>query len=143
MLLILSLVVFMSGVGGIVYWQLGVNAKAAARGPTISDIIVRQTTLTSATIAWTTDAPASSQVEYGKTSKYGLLVPLEPKDDPSSGTWVGVTSHMVLITGLSSGTTYYFRVRSKDATGVESISTGDKTFKTQSPDKDRYNPDLD
>ncbi len=143
LLMILSLAVFLIGVGAIVYWQLGANAKASARGPAISVISVKQTTLTSATIVWTTDVPSSSQVEYGKASSYGWLAPLEPKDDPSSGTSLGATSHMVFISGLSSGTTYHFRVRSKDAAGLESISNPEGIFKTQSPSKDRYNPDLD
>ena len=143
LLMIVSLAVFLIGVGAIVYWQLGANDKASARGPVISEISVKQTTLTSATIVWTTDVPASSQVEYGKASSYGWLAPLEPKDDPSSGTSLGVTSHMVLISGLSSAATYHFRVRSKDAAGLESISNPEGIFKTQSPSKDRYNPNLD
>jgi hypothetical protein len=141
--MILSLAVFLIGVGAIVYWQLSVNAKASAKGPTIIDVRVRQTTLTSATIVWTTDVPASSQVEYGKASSYGWLAPLEPKDDPSLGTSLGVTSHMVLISGLSSGATYHFRVRSKNVEGLESISSTAGIFKTQSPSEDRYNPNLD
>ena len=138
LLMIVSLAVLLIGVGAIVYWQLGANAKASARGPAISAISVKQTTLTSATIVWTTDVPASSQVEYGRASSYGWLVPQEPKDDPSSGTSLGVTSHMVLISGLSSGTMYHFRVRSKDAVGLESISNPGGMFKTQSPSGDRH-----
>lgn len=140
LLLIVSLLFFAIGIGSVVYWQLDVIRESTAKGPVISNVIVRQTTLTTATIDWRTDVPASSQVEYGRSSNYGFLAPLEPKNDPTSGVSAGATEHSVLITDLTSGTTYRFRVRSKDADGNETTSTGNKTFKTKSPDEDRHYP---
>lgn len=72
-------------------------------------------------INWTTDEPATSQVEYGLTTSYGNLTPLDP---------TLVTSHSVTKTGLARRTTYHYRVRSKDAAGNEAIST-DRTVKTK------------
>lgn len=63
----------------------------------------------SATISWKTNNPADSQVEYGTTTGYGLTTSLSA--DP-------VTSHIVQLTDLSSGTTYHFRVKSGNASGT-------------------------
>lgn len=72
-------------------------------------------------ITWTTDEPATSQVEYGLTTSYGNLTPLDP---------TLLTSHSVTQTGLARRTNYHYRVRSKDAAGNEAISI-DKTVKTK------------
>jgi phosphodiesterase/alkaline phosphatase D-like protein len=63
-----------------------------------------------ATVAWTTDEAATSVVLYGTDSE-NLNLTTEV-----AGL---VTSHSVPLTGLASGTTYYYRVRSADAYGVE------------------------
>jgi hypothetical protein len=73
-----------------------------------------------AMITWTSDKPATSQVEYGETSSYGSLTTLDNSL---------VTSHSVTLSGLSPGTTYHFRVRSRDGNGGEKIS-GDYVFST-------------
>jgi hypothetical protein len=59
-----------------------------------------------ATVSWTTDEPADSQVAYG-TSSGSLL--------SGSGSSSLVTNHSVTLTGLSPTTTYYYRVSSTDA----------------------------
>ena len=70
-------------------------------------------------------------------SNYGFLAPEQPKDDPSSGISGGVTSHSVLLSGLSQGTKYYFRVRSKNVAGDETVSVGNRTFETQKPEEEQ------
>ena len=75
---------------------------------------------TTCTITWTTDEPATSQVEYGLTISYGTLTTLDP---------TLVTSHSVGLSGLTAGQLYHYRVRSKDAANNEGIS-GDYTFTT-------------
>lgn len=78
----------------------------------------------SVVVRWDTDEPATSQVEYGKTTNYGYF---------SEKSNVLVTHHEVSITGLESEQTYRFKVRSEDGAGNLSVSSGD-TFKTLAPD---------
>jgi hypothetical protein len=73
-----------------------------------------------ATITWTTDEPASSQVDYGPTATYNQSTPLDS---------ALVTSHSVTLTGLTGSTEYHFRVKSQDASG-NPASSGDNTFVT-------------
>ena len=73
-----------------------------------------------ATITWTTDEASTSQVEYGLTTAYGSTTALDS---------ALVTSHTVSVSGLAQGTLYHFRVRSRDASGNERISS-DATFTT-------------
>jgi hypothetical protein len=91
--------------------------------PVISDVTVTDITETTASITWATDEPATSQVEYGTTSAYGLSSTLDT---------TLVTSHSVSLSGLSSGTTYHYKVKSKDASGNLAVSK-DYTFTTASP----------
>jgi hypothetical protein len=76
--------------------------------------------LNSASITWLTDKPADQQVEYGTTTAYGQSSAL--------GTTLS-TSHSVTLSGLSSGTTYQYRVKSRDSAGNLTTSGG-STFTT-------------
>ncbi|HEY3062619.1 MAG TPA: DUF4082 domain-containing protein, partial [Chloroflexota bacterium] len=78
---------------------------------------------TSATISWTTDAPADSQVEYGTTTAYGTPTPLEEDK---------VTTHTFVLSGLTRNTTYHFHVKST-ATPGHTTTSGDFTFTTNAP----------
>jgi hypothetical protein len=98
------------------------TTQAVSSGPAISGISVGSITTTGAIVSWTTDVVATSQVEYGTTTAYGSLTTL--------GSTL-VTSHSVALTGLSTSTLYHYRVRSKNSSGVESIS-GDFAFQTSS-----------
>lgn len=80
----------------------------AAQAQWISGVVASTPTTTSTTITWTTCAPASGLVSYGKTSAYGSMA--------GSGTLS--TSHSVALTGLSPSTVYHFSVSSTDSTGV-------------------------
>ncbi len=88
--------------------------------PSITYVSVSDITYTTARVTWTTDEPATSQVEYGETTDYGLSTPLDEDR---------VTSHNVMLSGLEPDTTYHFRVNSKDALGNLAISD-DYTFST-------------
>ncbi|MGH8246589.1 MAG: GDSL-type esterase/lipase family protein, partial [Gammaproteobacteria bacterium] len=88
--------------------------------PVISAVTVSNVTDTTATITWTTDEPATSQVEYGPTTNYGWLRPIDP---------TLVTSHSVTLVGLSPGVLYHFRVFSRDGPGNTATSS-DSTFTT-------------
>jgi hypothetical protein len=88
--------------------------------PVISSVLASGITVSSATISWATDEPATSQVEYGLTASYGRS---------SSPGPALVTAHGVTLTGLDPETLYHFRVISEDAS--ENVATsGDFTFTT-------------
>jgi Bacterial Ig domain/Immunoglobulin domain len=89
-------------------------------GPTISAVGVSSITTSGATVGWTTDVGATSQVEYGTTTAYGSLTTLNSSM---------VTSHSVQLSSLSISTLYHYRVHSKNSGGTESI-TGDFAFAT-------------
>ena len=76
-----------------------------------------------ATITWTTDEAASSQIQYGRTTAYGSSTTLD--------TTLG-TSHSQTITGLTAGTVYHYRVLSSDAHGNPATSLN-FTFTTKQP----------
>ena len=88
--------------------------------PVISAVAVPVTTASGATITWTTDEPADSQVQYGLTNTYGSSTTLAPSL---------VTAHSVAVTGLAEATLYHYRVKSKDAAGNLAVSA-DGTFST-------------
>jgi hypothetical protein len=75
---------------------------------------------TNATVVWTTDEPADSQVEYGLTTSYGSSTTLDTSL---------VTSHSQLVSGLTAATLYHCRVKSRDGAGNLAVS-GDFTFTT-------------
>ncbi len=87
--------------------------------PVITNIQATNIGQTAATIAWTTDEPSTSAVDYGTDATYGST--------QSDGTLV--TSHAIALTKLAFGTTYHFRVRSSDASLNEATSS-DATFTT-------------
>ena len=91
--------------------------------PVISGITVSGLTGSAATIGWTTNQPATTQVEYGLTTDYGSTTTLDP---------ALVTTHSQSISGLAIGTTYHYRVVSTNAIGLTSTST-DATFATIAP----------
>lgn len=65
-------------------------------------------------VTWTTDVPASSQVEYGTTSALGLATPYDP---------IRGTAHAVQLTGLIPGQQYFYRVRGRNTMGTEFVSS--------------------
>jgi phosphodiesterase/alkaline phosphatase D-like protein len=99
--------------------------------PVISSINEGSVTSTSATITWNTGEGATSQVEYGTTTAYGSTSALNS---------TLVTSHSRSLSGLTSSTTYHYRVRSMDAAGNQAVSA-DKTF-TTSPPPDTITPSI-
>src|SRR5262249_50362660 len=78
---------------------------------------------TAATIGWTTDQLADSQVDYGTTTAYGSTTTLNSAVD---------SPHSQPMSGLTQATLYHYRVKSKNAQGQLSTS-GDFTFTTLAP----------
>ena len=92
--------------------------------PTISAVAASSITGSSATVTWTTNEAATSQVEYGTTTPYGSSTAIDT---------ALVTVHRMVLSGLAAQTTYNYRVRSRDAAGNERVGTN-STFRTLSQD---------
>jgi hypothetical protein len=93
-------------------------------GPVVSGIAVSQgLTASSARVTWTTDVLSDAQVEFGPTLSYSSSTPVDSRIG-----W----SHEAQLTGLAPGTTYHYRVRSRDANGAVAVSQ-DSTFATPEP----------
>jgi hypothetical protein len=88
--------------------------------PTISGVTASGITTAGATITWTTNESADTQVDYGPTVSYGNSTALNSSM---------VTSHSAALSGLSAGTLYHYRVKSKDVAGNSTLSS-DNTFTT-------------
>lgn len=101
----------------------GAGSPADAQAAVISSVGSSLITGIRASISWNTDEASDSQVEYGITASYGSSSALD-----SSMT----TTHTVSLSGLSAGTTYHFRTKSKDASGNLATSV-DATFTTLLP----------
>src|SRR5215471_6940201 len=83
----------------------------------ITNVQALSITTSSTQVVWTTDVASNSVVNYGTTTSYGSNTPVDP---------TMVTSHQVLVSGLSAGTTYYFQVQSTDAKNNNGKSGGHK-----------------
>ena len=92
--------------------------------PVISSVAASAITSAEATISWTTDEAADSQVEYGTTLAYGSSTPLDA---------ALVTGHSQGLTGLLAETEFHYRVKSRDEAGNLAVS-GDFTFTTAPPE---------
>ena len=90
--------------------------------PVMSGVAAGSVSTSSGTISWTTDETSDSQVDYGLSSAYGLSSPVYS---------AAVVNHSVTLTGLAAGTTYHYRVKSRDGSGNLGVS-GDFTFTTSS-----------
>lgn len=75
----------------------------------------------SATLAWETNLPAVSYVEYGLTTSYGQQT--EPTDRP-------YFLHIHALTGLETGKTYHYRLVATDEGGNRLVSP-DQTLQTR------------
>jgi hypothetical protein len=103
--------------------QTATSTASAAKDqktPIITNVIVNSVSTASATISWTTDEKADSQVEYGLQADKYFLSLIDP---------VLTTDHTIKVQGpaLTSGALFHFRVKSRNAAGAEGVST-DKTF---------------
>ncbi len=74
----------------------------------ISDVVVSNVGTSNAYVNWKTNKPAHSEVEYGVTTDYAHTTGI---DSTTS------TTHRMILSNLSSGMTYHFRIASRDAFG--------------------------
>lgn len=98
--------------------------------PVISGVYAGNITISSATINWTTNESADTQVEYGTAPSYGNIT------IRSSSL---VTSHAQSISNLSPSTLYHYRVLSRDSSGNLTVSV-DNTFMTAEDPQDSTPP---
>lgn len=91
-----------------------------SQSPAISSINASAMTYNSAIILWTTSEVATSQVEYGLDTNYGSSTTLDGDKN---------IDHRVILSELTAGATYHYRVHSIDNAGNETIS-GDNNFTT-------------
>jgi len=96
------------------------GAGSTGTSLTISRVAASSIGSSSATISWTTNAPADSQVEYGVTTAYGKSSALNSSQ---------ITSHRQALSGLSPGVTYHYRVKSSTSAGAAAVS-GDYVMTT-------------
>lgn len=89
--------------------------------PTISNVSISYITGYSAEVTWATDEVATTKVGYSTTSGG----PYTYVEDITY-----TTSHRIALTGLSTGTTYYYVVKSKDPQKNEAI-TDERIFTTE------------
>jgi len=90
--------------------------------PVITDIAVSALTSGSATITWNTSEPASTEIDYGLTTGYGLVA--------TDATLA--TSHSVVLNSplIVPGTMYHFAIKNTDASGNRATSS-DHQFTTK------------
>ena len=98
------------------------GANMNAGNPAISSLSSGVPNANDATITWTTDIKADSQVFWGLTTAYGGAS--SPIMD-----FVYQTSHSVQITGLTTATTYHYKVLTRSPGGTYTFSS-DQTFIT-------------
>ncbi|RJQ24533.1 hypothetical protein C4565_09515 [Candidatus Parcubacteria bacterium] len=91
--------------------------------PVFSNILANNLTATSATISWTTNELATSQVDYGETVAYGQQVTQMSL----------LTNHQVLLASLKPSTTYHYKIISIDASGNLAVNA-DLSFTTNEAD---------
>jgi hypothetical protein len=103
-----------------------VNINPGEAKPTVSNIRYDEPVgVSSATIRWTTNQPADSLVEYRPKNTQTVTASGKNRTSP-------VFDHQVVLVGLSKGTTYQYRVISRNSIGNidETAATAWKEFTT-------------
>lgn len=92
------------------------SAPSLSSGPDAGSVTQKK-----ATITWSTSRSSDSKVQYGTTS--GSYSDVEPSNSSQ------VSSHSIQLTGLTPGTTYYYKVKWTDEDGNTGTSD-EKSFAT-------------
>ncbi|MDQ6603576.1 MAG: fibronectin type III domain-containing protein, partial [Chloroflexota bacterium] len=93
---------------------------ADTNAPKLSVVAVPVMTPNSFTVTWQTNEPASSELFYGPSANY------EQFNDRLKALFT--VDHQVVITGLSPGTTYHYRIQSRDVAGNVTKDDQDRSF---------------
>ena len=99
---------------------LAAAVEESAERLVISQVAVSDIAEAKVSITWRTNKAATGQVEYGITDAYGSASRLNGSLE---------TAHMRILTGLSAGTEYHFRVSARDSEG-NAVQSDDYTFRT-------------
>lgn len=98
----------------------GTNNRVMISAPTLPHSVVATPTALSAIITWITDQAATSQINYGLTSSYGISTTLDASL---------VMNHTATVNGLTcGGTIYHYSITS--TIGSLSSNSADATFTT-------------
>jgi hypothetical protein len=101
------------------------EATADTTGPVITDVLVTDTNPDFAVITWTTNELSSSFIQYATTTTdFTNNYKESGKNDDSTIT------HAVTIEGLTQNTDYYYRIRSVDGNGNESVNDNNGSYYT-------------
>lgn len=95
--------------------------------PVLSNLTVTKATRSTATVTWTTNENANTQVQYGTTEALGLSTTIQDASPL-------VSSHTITISGLFPDSSYFFRAVSMDAAQNVGLSEI-KSFKTNQVDE--------
>lgn len=87
--------------------SVSINIEIDNTAPEISGVSIADITPSSATISWTTNENADSEINYGTDASLGTLI-----SDPKLS-----TAHEIIIIDIESATAYYFTVKSCDVLG--------------------------
>src|SRR5277367_1539344 len=115
--LLIILVFCVAGCAGLV---AGKSTDPPPVGLAITSAGASNPTTSGFQVNWTTNVAANSAVDYGTTAAYGTSTPMNT---------AMVTSHQMLLSGLSAGTQYHYRVRSIDANNSSAVGA-DLSFTT-------------
>jgi hypothetical protein len=109
----------LAGCAGVVSPSSGQSTTPPPTGLAISNVQASGATTSSVQLSWATNLPATSAIDYGPTSSYGVSTPVNTSM---------VTTHQMALASLAAGTTYHYRARS--AAGSSTAASNDQTFST-------------
>ncbi|MEK7090209.1 MAG: carboxypeptidase-like regulatory domain-containing protein, partial [Patescibacteria group bacterium] len=97
----------------------GISGARADHIPVISNVRVENIISTGAQIKWTTDIVSDSRSPFGSTSGHQSYTRWVGSESDRCDGGGYVTSHCLNLTGLTVGTTYYYKVESMTSAGYD------------------------
>ncbi len=104
----------------VVVTVVGSGAGGDTTPPSLSAIAINNLTTTTATATWTSNEATDAQIDFGLTTAYSTHL---------GNSTISGMSHQLVLSNLEPGTTYHWRIASRDAAGNLTYSA-DQTFMT-------------